>query len=157
MDLILLIAFTAMILMTAFSYVYSRLRNKRFKQPPLLNELFARLGILSNRALSVHPAGWIIHYGVGVFFIYIFEVTRQRTAIEVNFITLLIAGALFGVVGALGWYATSRIHPKPPAEIKSPEFYLHIFIAHIVFATGAYFGYQLLPKSAVEQVITVCT
>lgn len=138
------VAYVAIALMTIFSYVYSGLRKKKFKEPALLNELAARLRWIPAHTISYHPIGWLIHYIVGVLFIVAYEIVLQHTDVDLNFYSLVVAGAIFGVVGIAGWTITLRIHPSPPPEIILSEYYLQLFVAHIIFGIGAAAGYYFL-------------
>lgn len=141
---VVVVSTAAIAVMTAFSYAYSALRRQRFKQPPLLNELLAGLQVIPLHRIRSHPAGAVIHYLVGVLFIALFEWICPSDTPHRAFGAVVAWGALCGVAGVLGWYATYKLHPRPPAEISSPEFYLQIYIAHLFFGLGAYAGYAVL-------------
>lgn len=138
------VAYAAIALMTTFSYIYSNIRKRRFKEPMLLNELMARLRWLPAHTIAYHPIGWLLHYVVGVLFIVSYEIVRSYTGVDLTFLTLIIAGAIFGVIGIVGWEITFRLHPSPPPDIKLSEYYLQLFIAHVLFGIGAFVGYYLL-------------
>jgi hypothetical protein len=139
----LLVAYIAIAFMTVFSYIYSNIRKKKFKEPMLLNELMARLHWIPIHTIAYHPIGWLLHYVVGVLFVIVFETVRQQTGIDPSFVTLTVAGAAFGIIGIIGWEITFRIHPSPPPDIKMSEYYLQLFIAHIIFGIGMSGGYYL--------------
>jgi hypothetical protein len=139
----LVVAYIAVALMTTFSYIYSSIRKGKFKEPMLLNELMARLHWIPIHTIAYHPIGWLIHYVVGVFFVVIFQLVTEYTEINITFLTSTIAGAIFGVVGIAGWAISFRIHPSPPPDIRLREYYLQLFIAHIIFGIGIFVGYYL--------------
>jgi hypothetical protein len=138
------VAYVAIALMTIFSYVYSGIRKKKFKEPMLLNELAARLRWIPIHTISYHPMGWLVHYVVGVLFIVAYEIVREHTGVDLDFLSLVVAGAIFGIIGVAGWTIAFRIHPSPPPEIKLSEYYLQLVVAHIIFGIGAAAGYYSL-------------
>lgn len=139
----LLVAYIAVALMTTFSYIYSNMRKGKFKEPMLLNELMARLHWLPIHTIAYHPLGWMIHYAVGVLFVVAFQLVRGSTGIDITFLTTTVAGAIFGVIGIVGWQITFRIHPSPPPDIRLREYYLQLFVAHIIFGIGMFAAYYL--------------
>jgi hypothetical protein len=140
----LLVAYVAAALMTTFSYIFSSIRKGKFKEPMLLNELMARLHWIPVHTIAYHPLGWLTHFVVSVLFVAAFEIVKHHTGIDLTFLTLTMAGAIFGVIGIIGWEITFRIHPSPPPDVKLSEYYLQLFIAHIVFGIGMFVGYYLV-------------
>lgn len=136
---IIFVAATGIICMTAFSYFYSWLRKKPFREPELLNELMSRIHILPKTKVGKHPAGWIIHYAVGVLFVLSYSYLFRATEFKPTLLTYAILGFVSGIIGIIGWQATFRIHPDPP-EIHFSEYYLHLLIAHIIFGIGVWVG-----------------
>jgi hypothetical protein len=139
----ILTAATGIICMTAFSYVYSWLRKKTFREPELLNELLSRLGLLSQNNVKKHPAGWIIHYLVGVLFVVAYGYIFRATHLDPTLLTYAGFGFVSGIIGIIGWKITFGIHPRPP-EIHFSEYYLHLLIAHVIFGMGVWLGYRLI-------------
>lgn len=138
---ILWIAYVAVALMTTFSYIYSNIREKKFKEPMLLNELMARLHWIPIHTIAYHPLGWLIHYVVGILFVIAYDLVIKYTGVDLTFLSSTIAGAIFGIIGIAGWQITFLIHPSPPPDIKLNEYYLQLFIAHVLFGMGMFVGY----------------
>ena len=139
--MILVIVLTTVIatsLMTVFSYMYSDLRQKQFREPELLNELLARVRWINPQAGRNHWAGWCIHYLIGLMFIAIY----YGSGIVNSFDAYLVAGTLSGIIGIVCWITTFALHPSPPA-IRYKEYYLQLLIAHIIFGIGAYLSDSL--------------
>lgn len=126
-------------MMTVFSYWMSNLRKKQFREPELLNELLVRARLMKFVSSRNHPAGWIIHYGVGLVFVGIYHTVASFTDIELTFGYLVTAGALSGLLGIAAWHATFRIHPNPPV-VDLKEFYIQLEAAHIIFGAAVYGG-----------------
>lgn len=137
----LLVAYVAVAIMTTFSYIYSNIRKGKFKEPMLLNELMGRLHWIPIHTIAYHPFGWLIHYAVGVVFVIAFQFVREGRDIDISFLSLAIAGAIFGLIGILGWQITLRLHPSPPPDVRLTEYYFQLLIAHILFGVGMYLGY----------------
>jgi len=136
-------AITGTSIMTAFSYIISYYRRRNFREPELLNELLVRLRILEFRSSPRHPAGWLIHYGVGLLFTisYAFIVTYFQILPTLGF--YILCGGASGLVGIFGWHVTLKLHPNPP-PIHLREYYIQLWPAHVLFGVGAYLGYLLV-------------
>lgn len=126
-------------LMTIFSYMYSEISKKQFREPELLNNLMARLHWIGPTAWPRHWLGWLIHYWVGL----VFVATYHLSGIVNDLGDYVVAGAACGVIGILGWRVTFSLHPGPPA-LNVKEYYAQLFVAHIVFGAGAFLGDLLL-------------
>jgi hypothetical protein len=136
-------AFIATALMTLFSYVFSAIRNKQFKEPELLNDLLRRINIINSSYFKNHPAGWVIHYAVGCIFVFAYYLLFQYSSISPTWWVYTGLGFICGIVGIAGWKLTFTIHPNPP-DIHFSEFYVHLLAAHIVFGIGAFLAYNLV-------------
>jgi hypothetical protein len=134
--LVLFSAIVATTAMTIFSYVYSTVANKSFREPELLNMLIGRWSSASGTISKTSFIGWIIHYLVGIVFTAVFYVLWEVFGFEANLLSGVILGFLAGVVGAVGWQFTFWIHPNPPA-LSFKQYYFHLILAHIVFGIGA--------------------
>ncbi|HET9053754.1 MAG TPA: hypothetical protein VFM90_06270 [Cyclobacteriaceae bacterium] len=120
-------------LMTAFSYYTSAATGKQFREPVLLNGL---LSGWANRTFSAnHPAGWLIHFGVGLLFMVAYHfIFRDMDIIWVHYV---LAGFFSGIIGVSVWYVVLNTHPDPPRTDRK-SFYAQLIPAHIVFGLGAY-------------------
>lgn len=123
-------------LMTIFSYVVSRLRNRQFTEPVLLNRMLCGFGVLKEYQLEKNMAGWIIHYGVGLLFLLVYYLIWSRTELEPTFSTALVLGCLSGLVGIIGWSILFKIQ-SVPANIRVSEYFTQLFVAHVIFALTA--------------------
>lgn len=138
--LILFSGIIATSLMTFFSYIWSWINDSKFKEPQLLNEL-----ILSSTIIRLNPGkrnviGWIIHYMIGWLFVIVFDSIWRNTALEPSLGNGALLGAIAGLVGITGWKVFFNLNSDPP-DIKFGEFYLQLFIAHIIFGLGAVLVY----------------
>ena len=135
-------AFVATSLMTLFSYIFSAIRKKQFREPELLNDLLKRMNIIAGSHFKNHPAGWIIHYAVGWVFVFSYYLLFQYSKVNPTLWVYIALGFICGIVGIAGWKLTFTIHPDPP-DIHFSEFYVHLLAAHIVFGIGAFLALQL--------------
>lgn len=138
--LIFLSGLVATSLMTLFSYIWSWVRGRKFKEPQLLNLL-----IQSSTTLALNPGkrnvtGWIIHYMIGWFFVLCFDLIWSYTTLEPSFGNGALLGAIAGLAGITGWKTFFYLNADPP-EIEFRKFYLHLMIAHIIFGLGAVIVY----------------
>jgi hypothetical protein len=126
-------------IMTGFSYYVSRVRKKQFREPELLNELLVRGRLMKFTTSKNHPAGWLIHYLVGILFVAAYQLTSHITSIEADFAFYTLSGLISGFAGAAIWHVTLMLHPNPPA-VAVKEFYLQLVLAHVIFGMTAYPG-----------------
>jgi len=122
--------------MTIFSYTVSRLRNRQFTEPVLLNRLLCGFGILKEYQLEKNIAGWIIHYAIGLIFLVAYYLVWSRTSFDPTLKTALVLGSLSGIAGIIGWSVLFRIQ-SVPANIRASEYYAQLFVAHVIFALTA--------------------
>lgn len=140
--IILLAAFAATSLMTAFSYLVSEGFRELYKEPVLLQYLMTRFnfGITGNWKVI---AGWTIHYIIGLIFVLIFHFLWKSGYFEITWLTGLIYGAIIGIVGIGGWVVMFILsNYKPRIDFKG--YYFQLFIAHLVFAMTTVFIYKIL-------------
>lgn len=130
-------------LMTLFSYIVGRLRNRQFTEPVLLNRVLCGFGILKEYQLEKNIAGWVIHYFVGLVFLLIYYFIWSRTPLDPTLKTALVLGALSGFAGIIGWAIVFRIQ-SVPANIKVSEYYTQLFVAHVIFALTATGTFRLM-------------
>jgi len=127
-------------IMTIFSYVVSKLRNRQFTEPVLLNRFLCGFGVLKEYQLEKNIAGWIIHYLVGLIFLVAYYLIWSRTRFDPSLSTALVLGCCSGLIGIVGWSILFKIQ-SVPANIRLAEYYTQLFIAHVIFAltaTGAF-------------------
>lgn len=127
--------------MTAFSYLVSAYKNKNFKEPELLGEVYQDL-TQQNKEVS-QLAGWGTHLGVGMTFTGMFAEIWEQTPLKPSIASGALLGAAAGVAGILGWMQLFQLEGESPTENKS-EYYAQLMIAHIIFGMGAAAGYKLL-------------
>ena len=128
-------------MMTLFSYFLSKISDKNFSEPDLLNQLLVNLQIFEFSKEPVMP-GWILHYVVGFIFVAGFHVFWNVTTIDPSFLSGSILGLFCGFIGVTGWHLVLLLHPKPPS-IALKKYYIHLLVAHIIFGLGSAVGYKL--------------
>lgn len=133
---ILLAALIGTTLMTLFSFFVSDTTRKMFKEPVLLNILLDRTGLVNINDSLRNVLGYILHYLVGIVFVIGFDLAWAYTALDPNWASGILLGAVAGLVGILIWVITFKIHPHEP-KIHFKEYYLQLFFAHILLALGA--------------------
>ncbi|MDB5249869.1 MAG: hypothetical protein JWQ40_4263 [Segetibacter sp.] len=117
-------------LMTLFSYTVSNLKKENFREPELLAELLENALQKNNLAL---PAGWSMHYSMGITWAALFEYLFDQTAIKRGLKSGLVLGTLSGLTGIVIWGAIFKFHPNRP-RIDFKGFYGHLLLAHIVYS-----------------------
>ncbi|HEX6982504.1 MAG TPA: hypothetical protein VF181_07065 [Balneolaceae bacterium] len=128
-------------LMTAFSYIVSRKRDKQFREPQLINELISRAQIKIT-PLRTSPLGWILHYLTGTIFTLGYYFFWKLTAADPSLISGAVLGAVNGVLGISVWVICFVTHSNPP-DINLKDYYWHLMIAHIIFGFGVALGFLL--------------
>ncbi|NBL64170.1 hypothetical protein GV828_03025 [Flavobacterium sp. NST-5] len=118
--------------MTAFSYYVSEKFREIFKEPVLLNFLLKTMKKewLPERTVIT---GWILHYLFGLCFVLIFHAIWSWTDIDPTWFTGVIFGMISGVVGIISWHFMFTLSSSTP-KIKFEQYYIQLFIAHIIFA-----------------------
>lgn len=127
-------------LMTLFSYIWSWIKDSKFKEPQLLNLLIKSSTIIRLNPGKRNVTGWIIHYIIGWFFVLCFDFIWRNTALVPSFGNGALLGAIAGLVGITGWKTFFYLNADPP-EIEFRKFYLQLIIAHIIFGLGAVIAY----------------
>lgn len=126
--------------MTAFSYGASHHQRKQFREPVLLNKLLDRLPGTQSIANN-NPAGWLVHYGVGVLFTTAYDQLWQRNIGRPTLANGVLLGTISGLVGIGGWMLTIKLHPRPPKTDYTGH-YKQLLIAHMIFGAGAALAYK---------------
>jgi hypothetical protein len=130
-------------LMTIFSYVIGRLRNRQFTEPVLLNHMLYSFRILREDQVEKNLTGWIIHYFIGLLFLIAYYLIWSESRIDPTLRTAFMLGCVSGLVGIVGWSIMFRIRSAPP-NIKVSEYFAQLFVAHIIFALTATALYRLV-------------
>ena len=130
---VLLAALAGTTAMTLFSYVTSRKKNKNFKEPQLLADMVLT-AIPQIEKPASGAAGWVLHYGTGLFFAAIYELLSNDDKIKPTLPYGIFIGGLNGAVAVLIWKATFSLHPGPP-RIHFEDFYKHVILAHVIYGT----------------------
>ena len=122
-------------LMSLFNFFVSKMINRPFRPPHVLNQLIARQPVRPSFLKYKKISGWIIHFSIGIAFAF----TYYAGIFFLNYETILssgiIAGMIFGLLGVAGWYLIFKSHPNPP-EINLSKYLLHLWLAHVVFGFG---------------------
>ncbi|WP_017731927.1 hypothetical protein [Nafulsella turpanensis] len=119
--------------MSAFSYAWSRVAHQQFREPVLLALLLE--GKRNKKAKvdsNTKIIGWMLHYMVGAVFSlgYTKKVLKGKQKEGLGKGVLM--GAMDGLLGVGIWKMVFSLHPKPP-EIAQCRYFLHLFLAHLVF------------------------
>ncbi len=128
--------------MTAFSYLMSASFRKLFKEPVLLQYVM-RLLHLNIGAYARWFLGWLIHYSIGVAFVFAYDFLRDEGIVELNVWSSLVFGAAIGIIGILGWMVIFRL-PSDEPRVDYKNYYLQLFVAHLIFALSVWAVYELI-------------
>ena len=127
-------------LMTLFSYAVALLFGQPYKEPLLLAFLLERLQ--QQRTVWNNIAAWVLHYGIGAFFVTGFHLLQQRGGEMATWPGAVVFGATIGLIGMAGWFCMFRISRQWPA-MNYPGYYIQLFVAHLVFAFAVVGVYKL--------------
>lgn len=129
------------IIMTAFSYFISERFNELFKEPVLLNLVVASFKIeLEPKRKSYF--GWFVHFLIGVIFVIAYHLIWKYSDFDPTWFCGLIFGIISGFIGIVSWHFMFKMGENPP-KIKFKEYYLQLFIAHILFALTVVAVYKI--------------
>ncbi len=117
--------------MTLCSHILSLICNKRFSEPHLLNDLYAR----HMPRFFQKSFGWIVHYLLGV--LYYLGYLGFITMLANGILYAILYGILAGLSGVAGWMIMFSTHDNPP-KIDFAAFYIQLVLAHVIFALTAY-------------------
>ncbi len=120
--------------MTAFSYFVSRKKNKDFREPRLLGKMVYR-AVPEIKKDESKVVGWILHCSTGLAFTIVYKMLLENTKLKSNVPDVIVLGLVNGVAAVGIWKAVYSLHPDPP-KIKFKDFYGHLILAHVVFATS---------------------
>ena len=129
--------------MTIFSYLVSELMKDNFREPEIQTYLFKN--ILPTAKQYAPYLAWSLHYFIGFAFVFIYVRLWDYNKLKPNIESALFLGAVTGIVGIIGWYFTLKIHPNLPI-INPKNFFIVLFLAHIIFGIFALIGYVLTKK-----------
>ena len=130
--------------MTLFSYLVSEAKERNFREPELLATLLRRIVHRMNKRNS-RLAGWALHFAVGIVFSMFYVWLWNEKKIKASGASGMALGAVSGVIGALTWYMTFKLHPLPP-KTSYKKYYGHLLITHVVFGLFAFIGYKIARK-----------
>jgi len=135
-------------LMTAFSYLVSNADKENYREPALLAEM--EKDILPRKAKKLAtPAGWATHYMVGIAFALAYKLLTRHTGIKPGIKNGILMGAAAGIIGAVVWKASFRVHPDEP-QIPYTKFYTQLLPAHIIFGVTVALTDSLLNQKPVR-------
>lgn len=130
---ILLAATVGTTAMTMFSYLVSKKKNKDFREPRLLGKMVYR-AVPDIQKKDSKVIGWILHGSTGLAFTILYKILLEKTRLKSNVTEGILLGFVNGVAAVAIWKSVFSLHPDPP-QIKFKDFYGHLILAHIVFAT----------------------
>jgi hypothetical protein len=133
--------------MTLFSYLLSKIFDKQFLEPALLNQLvFYR----RKEQRKHHATGYLIHYGVGFFFTVIYRwLWKKNPSLQRDSASLTL-GFINGLIGIAGWRYTFLFHPAPP-RVDKKNYFLQLLSAHVVFGFLNGWSYRNLKQGSLNQ------
>jgi hypothetical protein len=130
--------------MTLFSHMVSEIEDEDYSEPHLLSLLLQRLAP-HMKPKAAKPAGWLLHYATGITFNAMYKQFLVQTGKKPNVNNGLAMGAISGVAGIAMWKAVFAAHPWPP-KISHQNFFVQLFIAHLVFGIITAETMRLLEK-----------
>jgi hypothetical protein len=132
--------------MTLFSYLLSKILNKQFLEPLLLNQLvFYR----QKEKKKHHATGYLIHYGVGLFFTSIYRwFWKKKPSLQRNSASLTL-GFINGMIGITGWHLTFLLHPSPP-KVDKKKYHIQLLAAHVVFGVLNGWSYRNMKQGSLK-------
>ncbi|MCH4822113.1 hypothetical protein ML462_02920 [Gramella lutea] len=124
------------VLMTAFSYFLSKVRSRQFKEPKLLNMILRRSSHEHMNPSNNSFIGWVVHFSIGIILMTLFYLFHLIFSFRISFLSIFLYGIITGAMAILSWHLMFYISPRPP-DVNLNEFYIQLFIAHVLFAAGA--------------------
>lgn len=147
---IFIAAFSATNVMTTFSYLLSARYKKLFKEPVMMNFILEGFGLhLKGRWHKV--GGWIAHYIIGLFMVFIYESLWRYSVIKFGFVSGILFGIASGIIGIACWHGiySSSVHDN----VSRRSYYIQLFFGHILFAVVVVIAFKIFkydPLSKIE-------
>lgn len=145
-------AFTANVvgtsLMTLFSHIVSDLEGQNYSEPNLLSK-FLEHSPASLPKNVAKPAGWLGHYLVGAAFTGLYTLWLKQRKSSPSITNGLLLGVLSGVSGIAAWKTAFKLHPNPP-KTPTPQFFIQLLAAHVVFGLAVDATLRVLAKPEPE-------
>lgn len=133
----------AVVVMTLFSAIWSMVSGHVFREPALLSKLMQDHPDINASERNTYIWGWIIHFVLGIVFLIFYEVLWRLTDVPRTFLWSLAFGSVLGVLGVVGWKMMFKM-VNFTSQFNYKQYYIHIFLAHIVFSATALGVYQWL-------------
>ena len=133
-------------LMTAFSHLISHKRKKNFSEPELLGAVLQGTPPATAN-LPARIAGWALHYMTGIAFATTYAFVLRLAERQPSLVRALVFGVASGAISIVAW-KTFFFFDKKIAKLKDDEYFLQLFLAHIVFAITCSQTYALLKKQS---------
>ncbi len=124
------------VIMTAFSYFLSKVRSRQFKEPKLLNMILRRSSHDHMNPSNNSFIGWVVHFSIGIILMTLFYLFHLIFSFKISVISIILYGLITGSMAILSWHLMFYISASPP-DVDLKEFYIQLFIAHVLFAAGA--------------------
>jgi len=132
--------------MTGFSILITYVTKRECREPVLLARLLESLNKMELIKRNSLLMGWIIHFAIGLFFMFFYELLWNITEIEFIFLGSILFGTVIGIIGISGWLVIFRLYPTLP-KIDYKLYYIQLFIAHIIFSLTAFIIYYFFEFS----------
>lgn len=116
--------------MTAFSYILSRIKSDNYREPLLLADFLEKS--VKTKKQTASSLGWIVHYGVGFLFGLIYEPVSKKHIDRPTFGKGFCFGLLAGAAAIGGWSVLFRLHPDKP-KINHQLFFKQLVVSHVIF------------------------
>jgi hypothetical protein len=129
--------------MTLFTYWIESITGKDLGEPKYLNRLIRYSRRFEAETGDGHMAGWAIHYFIGVLFAAAMIAFRSITGIDLTPLVGMFIGAIFGLLGIVGWTVMFAVHDDPP-QIKFPIFLVQLVVVHILFGATVTLYFRIM-------------
>lgn len=128
---ILLPAFVATSVMTAFSYLIAELEKKNFSESELLGKIEKKQLQLPKQVAL--PAGWVTHYAIGIMMTLMFELYKKYLNHKPASYRTISFGVFAGFLSIAAWKILFKMFPRRSHDFYK-NFFIQLFVAHLIFA-----------------------
>ncbi|MDT0642070.1 hypothetical protein RM553_04425 [Zunongwangia sp. F363] len=143
---ILLCSIAGTSFMTIYSYRQAKRHQEQFEEPVMLSKLVHRIAPEKISAKASIPAGWLIHYSIGVSFNMVYDQIWKNSSLKPGLASGFLLGVPSGIIGMAAWFTALQLHPDPP-HTHLRKHLEQLFIAHIIFGISSGLCYRLLEKN----------
>jgi ABC-type Fe3+-siderophore transport system permease subunit len=131
------------VVMTLFMYLYSYVSHRFTKVVHILGNMLVGESNYKSPSTNAYIVGTVAHFSVGILFSLAYFLLWNWGIFRNNLEDSVIVGIISGVAAVVVWKSFLTLHSSPP-QFSEINYFLALFLAHIVFAVVSVNVFQLI-------------